>query len=136
MRPRILDLEEFGKLVFAIKEPYKTMVLVAGCLGLRISEIMALQWSDFNFDNSTLLVQRGIVHARVGDVKTEYSKDHLPLDPLLVDVLMKPRDTCSPTAEGWLFANPATGKPYHQEKIQKNHLRNAAVSAGIVGKVG
>jgi integrase len=136
VRPRILDPAEFGRLVLAIAEPYKTMVLVAGCLGLRISEIMALQWSDFNFENSTLLVQRGIVHGHVGDVKTEYSKDHLPLDPLLAEVLLKHRGRCHPTAEGWLFANPVTDKPYHQEQIVKTHLARAAVSAEIVGEVG
>jgi integrase len=72
----------------------------------------------------------------VGDVKTEYSKDHLPLDPLLVEVLLQHREKCYPTAEGWLFANPATGRPYHQEQIQKKHVRNAAIAAGIEGLVG
>ena len=45
------------------------MVLIAGCLGLRVSEIVALQWRDFDFIGLTLLIQRGIVHGRVGDVK-------------------------------------------------------------------
>ena len=35
-----------------------------------------------------------------------------------------------------MFANPATGKPYHQEQIQKNHLQKAATAAGIKGGVG
>jgi len=35
-----------------------------------------------------------------------------------------------------LFANPGTGKPYHQEEIQKKHIRVAAKAAGIKGKVG
>ncbi|HEY6249930.1 MAG TPA: hypothetical protein VI685_08205, partial [Candidatus Angelobacter sp.] len=30
-------------------EPYRTMVVVAQCLGLRVSEILALQWPDINF---------------------------------------------------------------------------------------
>jgi integrase len=37
------------------------MVLVAGCLGLRVSEIVALQWGDFDFPGLTLLVNRAIV---------------------------------------------------------------------------
>ena len=135
-RPRILEVQEFGRLLSAIKEPYRTMVMIAGSLGLRISEIIGLQWSDFDFENSTVLVQRGVVHGRVGEVKTEYSKDHLPLDPLLVEKLQEHRERCYPTAEGWLFANPATGKPYHQEQIQKNHLTKAATAAAIEGGVG
>ena len=134
--PRILGPEEFGRLAAAVKEPFRTMVMVAGCLGLRVSEIVGLQWGDFDFENQTALVQRGVVHGYVGDVKTEYSKDHLPLDPLLVDLLGQHRERCYPTAEGWLFANPATGKPYHQEQIQKNHLTKAATAAKIKGGVG
>ena len=71
-----------------------------------------------------------------GDVKTEYSKDHLPLDSLLVEKLQEHRKRFYPTAEGWLFANPATGKPYHHEQIQKNHLTKAATAAKIKGGVG
>lgn len=135
-RPRILEVKEFGRLVATLGEPYKTMVILAGCLGLRVSEMMALQWADFNFKYATLLVQRGIVHGRVGSVKTEYSKDYLPLDPLLIEVLLRYRERCHPTAEGWLFANPMTGKPYHQEQIVKTRLKKAAIAAGIDGVVG
>jgi hypothetical protein len=40
------------------------------------------------------------------------------------------------TPEEWLFANPATGRPYHQEEIQKKHIRKAGVAAGIGGDIG
>ena len=132
--PRILGPEEFGRLAACVKEPYRTMVMVAGCLGLRVSEIVGLQWGDFDFENSTVLVQRGVVHGRVGEVKTEFSKDHLPLDSLLVEKLREHRKRCYPTAEGWLFANPVTSKPYHQEQIRKNHLTKAATAAKIKGE--
>ena len=40
--PRVLTHDEFWNLVKFLQEPYRTMVLVAQCLGLRISEGMAL----------------------------------------------------------------------------------------------
>ena len=43
---------------------------------------------------------------------------------------------CVSTPEGWLFANPATSRPFHQEEIQKNHIRKAGVGAGIDGDIG
>src|SRR6202049_1692852 len=43
---------------------------------------------------------------------------------------------CDRTAEGWIFANPKTGRPYHQEEIQKKHIRTAGVSAGIGEGIG
>jgi len=42
--------------------------------GLRVSEILGLQWGDFSFENRSVLVQRSVVGGRVDDVKTEYSK--------------------------------------------------------------
>jgi integrase len=31
----------------------------------------------------------------------------------------------------WLFANPQTGRPYHEESIQQKPLRKAAIAAGV-----
>ena len=135
-RPSVLTAEEFHRLLPNIREPYRTMVLIAGCLGLRASEIVGLQWRDFDFEKSTLLVQRGVVHGRVDDVKTEYSRDIVPIAPELAKELLAYRERCYPTKDGWLFANPATEKPYHQEEIQKKHIRRAAKAAGIKSKVG
>ena len=35
-----------------------------------------------------------------------------------------------------MFANPVTGRPYHQEEIQKTHIRKAGVATGIGGDIG
>ena len=134
--PRVLTPAEFNSLLPFLREPYRTMVLVAGCLGLRVSEIVALKWDDFDFDGLTLLVQRSIVHGHVGDVKTEYSRDSVPLDPALVQALTEHRKRWFSIPEGWLFANPVTGKPFHQEEIQKRHIRKASKSAKIGSAVG
>jgi len=92
--------------------------------------------AGFNFDDNTVMVQRGVVQGHVGDVKTECSKDRLPLDAQLIERLLEYRTKCHPTSEGWLFSNPRTDKPYHQGQIQKTHLKTAATAAGIQGKVG
>ena len=55
------------------------MVVVAQCLGLRVSEILALQWPDINFTELTMRVTRAVVDGVVDEVKTEYSEDDLPL---------------------------------------------------------
>ena len=134
--PRVLTPDQFRLVVPFVREPFRTMVLIAGCLGLRVSEIVGLKWGDFRFDDLTLLVQRSVVHGRVGDVKTEYSRDTIPLDSALVEALLNHRELCLCTPEGCLFANPATGKPYHQEEIQKNHIRKAGIAAGIGTGIG
>ena len=135
-RPSVLTADDVLSLLAHVREPYRTMVLIAACLGLRASEFVGLQWQDFDFDKLALLVQRGVVHGRVDDVKTEYSCDFVPLAPELAGKLLAYRKTCHATREGWLFANPATDRPYHQEEIQKNHINAAAKKAGVTTNVG
>ena len=136
-RPRVLDVAEYFELLKHLDEPHRTMVLVAQCLGLRVSEILGLQWGDFSFENRSVLVQRSVVGGRVDDVKTEYSKDDVPLDARLAEALLSwraasffPRDT------DWVFANPLTGRPYHQESLRKRQLQRAAKLAGLGEDIG
>jgi site-specific recombinase XerC len=72
----------------------------------------------------------------LGEVKTEYSRDSVPLDPALVEALMQHQKRSISTPEGWPFANPATRKPYHQEEIQKRHIRNPGIAANIGSDIG
>jgi len=136
-QPRVLDVAEYFELLKHLDEPHRTMVLVAQCLGLRVSEILGLQWGDFSFENRSVLVQRSVVGGRVDDVKTEYSKDDVPLDARLAEALLSwraasffPRDT------DWVFANPVTGRPFHQESLRKRQLQRAAKLAGLGEDIG
>jgi integrase len=124
-RPPVFTVQEYETILGLLKEPYRTMVIVAQCLGLRVSEIAALQWQDFDFERQQLLVQRSIVNGNVDDVKTEYSRDHVPLDAALVEVLLVWSKEATPTEEGWVFASPSTNKPYQTTEIQKRHIRPA-----------
>ncbi len=87
-RPAITTVQQYETILSTLKEPYRTMVIVAQCLGLRVSEIAALQWQNFDFKHWQLLVQRGVVNGRVNDVKTEHSRDHVPLHGSLAEVLL------------------------------------------------
>ena len=67
-------------------EPYKTMVITVACLGLRVCELLGLQWGDIDFENLTVKIQRSIVEGEVNETKTEASESTLPLDPDLAEV--------------------------------------------------
>jgi integrase len=134
--PNILTPEQFCLILSRLAEPYRTQLWIAGCLGLRASEIMPLRWPDFDFEGLTLLVQRSMVHGRAADVKTEYSKDRVPLDPALVEILLEHKQRCYRTPDGWLFVNPRTGRPYHQDTIQQKHIRPAGIAAELGDGIG
>lgn len=134
-KPKVLTVEQYHLLLPAIPEPYRTMVVIAQCLGLRISEILGLQWRDVDFQSRVIRVERGVVQGHVDRVKSEYSEDDVPLDPAIARVLQHWQQACPSSAEGWLFSNPATRKPYHASEICKNYIRPAAEKLGF-GKIG
>ncbi|HEV3037305.1 MAG TPA: site-specific integrase [Candidatus Angelobacter sp.] len=134
-RPRILTVEEFRKLLPLIPEPYRTMVIVAQCLGLRVSELLALKWEDVDFEARTIIARRSVVHGRVDSVKTEYSEDVLPLDPDFTTLLRDWNRQCPKSSENWLFPNPSTLKPYHASPIQQDYIRAAGRELGL-GDIG
>lgn len=72
-KARSLTVEQFHALLKELHEPFATLALVCVCLGLRISEALALRWSDVDWLGSRLSIRRGIVEQIVDDVKTEGS---------------------------------------------------------------
>jgi integrase len=86
-QPRSLTAEEFQQFVAQLREPFRTAAVLCVSLGLRISECLALKWSDVDWLNGALLVERGIVTGRVGETKTEGSRRALTLAPEILAVL-------------------------------------------------
>ena len=84
-KPVVLTVEQYYLILALIPQPYRTMVMVAQCTGLRAEEVLALEWEDIDFENLSMRVVRAVVHGRVKMVKTEYSEDELPLDPEFAD---------------------------------------------------
>ena len=133
--PRLLTPEEFRKLLTELSEPHRTMVLVAGCLGLRISEIIGLRWGDIDWENLTILVQRSVVCGKVYATKTEASQKPMPIDPELAKALLEHRRQATYVApEDYIFAGDS-GKPRWHGVMLTDHIKPAAVRAGI-GKIG
>jgi len=133
--PRVLTPGEIRLLLAQLVEPYHTMVLAAACLGLRASEIMGLQWQDFNWEDLTVFIRRGVVNGRSDDTKTEASQKSLPIDPRLGCFLQELRKgSLHKGPQDWVFANNG-GRPRGQQNILQRHLRPAALRAGI-GKIG
>ena len=68
-KPRSLTVEEFQRFIVHLGKPFRTMALLCVCFGLRISEALALRWSDVDWLEGKLKVERGIVCQQVDDVK-------------------------------------------------------------------
>ena len=133
--PRVLTPLDFQALLQELREPYRTMVTVSACLGLRASEVMGLKWGDIDWDDLTILVRRSVVAGRVAETKTEASAKPLPLDPDLATALLDWRREATYTgASDFVFAGDS-GRPRWQGMILKDYIQPAAATAGI-GNVG
>ena len=135
-RPQILEVAQFFEMLKHLAEPYRTMVMVAQCTGLRISEILGLQWGDFDFEAHTFMVQRSSVGGRIDAAKTEYSKDYVPLDPRLEELLLL-ADLQRVFQRCRLgFRQSADRKPFHQESLKKHQLHRVAELIGLPDGIG
>jgi integrase len=106
-KPRSLTVEEFQRFIVHLREPFRTMALLCVCFGLRISECFALRWSDLDWLNGKLTVERGIVRQHVDDVKTTESRKQMSVDSSLLEVLKRWKQTTQFFAqEDWMFASP------------------------------
>jgi integrase len=129
-KPQILAPEKFQELVAVLREPYKTMAIVAMCTGLRVSEVLALRWEHINFKAGVMLVQQGVVNGRIGKVKTEASQDEVPLHPAFAHVLL---DLKGNRTKGLVFPSHVTGRCYHAGIIQRQILKPRGEEIGIAG---
>jgi integrase len=137
--PRILTSEEIQALIVGLAEPCRTSVIVALSTGLRCSELFALKWLDFDWQNLTVLVRRAIVDGVVGNVKTKYSQSGLPLDQALAEVLFNwKRESQFGQESDWVFASSqkAGELPLRSSSMLATQIKPAAKTAGIGGDVG
>lgn len=130
-RPLVLSIEQANTILGLLGQPYRTMVLVGLCTGLRVSEILALKWADIDFEQLEMNVCRAVVRGVVDDTKTECSADLLPLDADFAEKLQAWLGDCPPSADGWMFPSPITGRPYTPGVIQQKVIRKAGKKLGL-----
>ena len=136
-KPRSLTVEQFQKLIAELHEPHRTIALVCVCFGLRISECLALRWSDVDWLNGKLRIERSIVEQHVDDVKTDGSRKSLTIDAELLQRIQLWKQATKFSADtDWIFASPLRigRQPYSYTGVWRE-LQRAAVAAGI-GKLG
>jgi integrase len=132
-QPRSLTVEEFQKLARQLEEPFHTIALVCVCFGLRISEALALRWSDVDWLNGKLNVERGIVHQVVDDVKTPESSRAMHIDAAMLTGLKDWKQlTQFSGPDDWMFASPVQiGRLPISYAGVWSALKKAAARAGI-----
>jgi integrase len=109
------------------------MAMVNVCFGLCISERLALQWSDVDWLNATLRIERGVVERNVDDVKPDGSRKSLKIAAELLERLKAWKQTTKFSGDGdWIFASPLKlGRLPYSYTGAWRELQRAAKAANI-----
>ncbi len=132
--PDVLTAEEVGALLGELTGACRTAVLLAATTGLRVSELLALKWSDVDFDKGEIRPCRAIVDQVVGSLKTEASGKAVPMDSVLASALLDWRGRCPYNQDAdYLFGSPDMDgqQPYWPDSLLRKVIRPAAVRAGV-----
>jgi len=137
--PDVLTAAEVRALLAESPEPCHTMALIAALTGLRVSEILGLQWHDVDLENAVIRLRSGVVNQKVSELKTVGSRRALPIPPILVEAFARRQKQTDYSEQGdWVFASPHTGgkQPYWPGILLRRHVQPAAMIVEITKQVG
>jgi len=132
--PTRLDVHQLRRLLAALPNRERLMVLLDFGTGLRRGELSGLKWEDINFEEKILTPSRSIVAQHVGSVKTEASGKTIPLDDVLLEELLAFRAETPYAADSdYVFASwKMQGKqPYWMSRVMQHHIKPVAAKLGI-----
>lgn len=126
-RPRrtpteILRPEQVQKLVAQMREPYRSMVLLAVLTGLRRGELFALRWGAVNLGKGTLDVRESVYNGHFSTPKTRSSVRCIPLSSPAIALLQAHQSRVKPSDPDELVFASRVGKPFRPDNILKRVL--------------
>ena len=127
--PDVLTAEEVVALDAELEDSCRSVVHLAACTGLRISELLGLKWADIRFDAQEIHPVRAVVDNHIGELKTAASGKAIPMDMALTDALLDWRGSCPYNRDtDFVFGSPEMkGKqPYWPDTMLHKILKPAA----------
>jgi integrase len=136
-KARILEAEDFARLIDHAPSAYRTLIFTAAYTGMRQSELLGLRWGDVHFEAGTIHVRHQLSRAtkdkpaRVVPLKTDAAERHIDLAPELSRELAEHR-LASPFSrdEDFVFVTE-TGNPVYYRNASARGLDKAADRAGL-----
>ena len=148
--PDVFDAEELcrrsgahplrtPRILGELQNPAHAVVFLSAGTGLRISEALALKWSDVDFRSGVINLKCAVVHQQSGEMKTEASQKPVPMAGELAAALQEWRTQTSYRQDGdWVFASPKMHgrQPYWPETLLRYYVPPAARRLNIAKRIG
>ncbi len=131
---RVLTPAEINALLEAeTDQKYRTLFMLAIMSGARQGELLGLKWSDVDWKNSQIHIQRTFNNDAWYDTKTETSDRKIDLGPAMMAELKKWKVACPPNELDLVFPNQA-GNPINHNNLVNRHF-NPALEAAELPKI-
>jgi integrase len=130
---RALSREQLAALLALVPERHRLLFRFLASTGLRISELVGLQWRHLQLDGSHahVKVRRAIVRGRVEPPKSRHGKRDVPLPFELVSDLRQHRKATEWPGEDDPVFPSLVGKPLDPGNLRRRVLAPAAEEAGV-----
>jgi integrase len=128
--------QQVFEILLNIREPRRTITLSDAATALRVSELLALMWTDLDFVDLVMYVRRAYVWGRFKVPKSKASKAPVPMHPLLAVYLLAWRET-TPFGKNTDFVFPSVRlkgrKPLSASIMVQKYLRPVGSWVGNFG---
>jgi integrase len=137
--------EQFAALIELIQEPYATMVSVAVYTGLRVSELIALRWSDIHEQSVT--IDERYCRGDWAAPKSDASNTTIPVNRKVIERIQSLRTMIvevkagratrryrivkSDDPDDLVFQSVQDGRPMRDNNILTRHIKPAARKVGM-----
>lgn len=116
---------EVHRLLAALPEPCRTLVLLAVLTGLRIGELLALRWKSLDLVRGVVMVRETVSEGCFGAPKTRSSRRDVPLSEAALNAVLFHRGRCRQAQpEDLLFAS-RNQTPLNPKNLMRRVLRPA-----------
>jgi integrase len=128
---KILTPEKINRLLSVVADQkFKTLFKLAIMSGARQGELLGLKWSDIDWENSQIHIQRTFNNQKWYNVKTETSNRKIDIGPTMLAELKKWKLACPPNKLNLVFPNGA-GQPLNHNNLVNRHFNPALDKANI-----
>lgn len=114
---------ESKRLLQYADDVWHDMILLAIRTGLRFGELIALQWSDVNFNDAVLTVNRNIVRGFEGSPKNNKTRI-IPLTPSVIEMFQRRKRNCK-----YIFHNGESNPLRYN--VCRDKLREVCILSGL-----